>query len=249
MTPEARWQAELLELIARQEQLADAALGLNPAGLAVYRNNYRVGLIETLNMIYPVTRQIVGEEFMTGLAREYSKQYASYSGNLHRYGGSFGDFLRDFPPVQTLPYLADVAQLEWAVHRSYYAIDQTPLAAATLSSIDPEQFGQLRFSLTDSSRALSSSWPVVSIWQGHQPGQTLNVDLEAGGEQALVSRHAGKVSVQAQAAGMAALLLALQDGLPLGEAAGQALSAQDDFDLQAGLAQLFADGLLSHYQL
>ncbi|WP_158613627.1 DUF2063 domain-containing protein [Aquitalea sp. FJL05] len=249
MTPEARWQAELLELIADTEQQPHAALGLSPAGLAVYRNNYRVGLIETLNLIYPVTRQIVGEEFMTGLAREYSKRYASHSGNLHRYGGSFGDFLQDFPPAQALPYLADVARLEWAVHRSYYAIDQTPLVASALSGINPEQFGQLRFGVSDSSRALSSPWPVVSIWQGHQTGQQLNVDMASGGEQALVSRHAGKVSVQAQTAGMAALLLALQDGQSLGEAAGQALSAQDDFDLQAGLAQLFADGLLSHYQL
>ncbi|RMD01137.1 DUF2063 domain-containing protein [Aquitalea palustris] len=249
MTPEARWQAELLELIAHTGQQPDAALGLTPAGLAVYRNNYRVGLIETLKMIYPVTGQIVGEEFMTGLAREYSKQHASYSGNLHRYGGSFGDFLQDFPPAKTLPYLADVARLEWAVHRSYYAIDQAPLAASALTEIQPEQFGQLRFAFCDSSRALSSPWPVVSIWQGHQPGQTLNVKLEAGGEQALVSRHAGKVRVQAETAGMAALLLALQDGQPLGEAAEQALSAQDDFDLQAGLARLFADGLLSHYQL
>ncbi|WP_168190796.1 DNA-binding domain-containing protein [Aquitalea aquatilis] len=249
MTPEARWQAELLELIADTEQQPHAALGLSPAGLAVYRNNYRVGLIETLNLIYPVTRQIVGEEFMTGLAREYSKRYASHSGNLHRYGGSFGDFLQDFPPAQALPYLADVARLEWAVHRSYYAIDQTPLVASALSGINPEQFGQLRFGVSDSSRALSSPWPVVSIWQGHQTGQQLNVDMASGGEQALVSRHAGKVSVQAQTAGMAALLLTLQDGQSLGEAAGQALSAQDDFDLQAGLAQLFADGLLSHYQL
>jgi hypothetical protein len=66
MTPEARWQAQLLELIAQQEQLADASLGLNAAGLAVYRNNYRVGLIETLKMIYPVCGQIVGEEFSPG---------------------------------------------------------------------------------------------------------------------------------------------------------------------------------------
>jgi hypothetical protein len=249
MTPEARWQAELLELIAHPDQAAYTTLGLHPAGLAVYRNNYRVGLIETLNMIYPVCGQIVGTEFMTGLAREYSKRHASHSGNLHRYGGSFGDFLQDFPPAQALPYLPDVARLEWAVHRSYYAIDQTPLAATALSGIHPDQFGQLRLRLSDSSLALSSPWPVVSIWQGHQPGQTLNVDLEAGGEQALVSRHAGKVRVQAQTAGMAALLQALQEGLLLEEAAGRALSAEAGFDLQAGLARLFADGLLSHYQL
>jgi hypothetical protein len=249
MTPEARWQAELLELIARQDQQADASLGLNATGLAVYRNNYRLGLIDTLKMIYPVCGQIVGEEFMTGLAREYSKQQASHSGNLHNYGAAFGDFLQEFPPAQDLPYLPDVARLEWAVHRSYYAIDQPALAATALVDVLPDQFGQLRFSLSDSSRALSSPWPVVSIWQGHQPGQTLNVNLEAGGEQALVSRHAGKVRVQAQTAGMAALLLALQEGLLLEEAAGRALSAEADFDLQAGLAQLFADGLLSHFHL
>lgn len=249
MTPEARWQAELLELIARQEQQPEDTLGLNAAGLAVYRNNYRLGLMDTLKMIYPVCGQIVGEEFFTGLAREYSKRHASHSGNLHSYGAAFGDFLQGFPPAQTLPYLADVARLEWAVHRSYYAIDQQPLAATALADVHPDQFGQLRFILSESSRVLSSPWPVVAIWQGHQPGQRLNVDLESGGEQALVSRHAGKVRVQAQTAGMAALLLALQQGLLLEEAAGQALSAEAGFDLQAGLARLFADGLLSHYQL
>lgn len=249
MTPEARWQAELLELIAQPEQLPDETQGLNPAGLAVYRNNYRVGLIETLQMIYPVCGQIVGEDFITGLAREYSKQHASHSGNLHRYGGGFGDFLQHFPPAQALPYLADVARLEWAVHRSYYAIDQLALRADALAGIAPEQFGLLRFSLCDSCRVLASPWPVVAIWQGHQPGQQLQVDLHGGGQTALVSRHGGKVNVQAQTAGMAALLQALQDGQPLGEAAGLALSAQSDFDLQAGLARLFADGLLSHYQL
>ncbi|XLM23139.1 DNA-binding domain-containing protein, partial [Chromobacterium piscinae] len=43
----------------------------NPAGLAVYRNNYRVGLIDTLAHSHPVCRELVGEEFFTALAREY----------------------------------------------------------------------------------------------------------------------------------------------------------------------------------
>lgn len=249
MLPEARWQAELLELIAQPEQMPDTAQGLNLAGLAVYRNNYRVGLIETLNMIYPVCGQIVGEAFMTGLAREYSKLHASHSGNLHLYGGSFGDFLQDFPPARELPYLADVARLEWAVHRSYYAIDQPALPASALAGVAPEQVGALQFRLAAACQLLVSPWPIVAIWQGHQPGHQLQVDLQAGGESALVSRHGGRVMVSAQGAGMAAMLQAIQQQQTLAIAADQALQAEPGFDLQAGLAQLFADGLLSHYQL
>lgn len=249
MTAEARWQAALLELIAQQEQMPDIALGLNPAGLAVYRNNYRVGLIETLNMIYPVCGQIVGAEFMTGLAREYSKRYASHSGNLHRYGDSFGTFLQDFPPAQALPYLADVARLEWAVHRSYYAIDQSPLPATALIGVAAEQYGQLHFTLCTASALLVSPWPVVTIWQGHQPGHALQVNLYSGGEAALVHRRAGLVSVTPLSPGMAALLQALQQKQALADAAEQALHAETGFDLQAALAQLFADGLLSHFHL
>lgn len=249
MTPEARWQAQLLELIAQQEQLADASLGLNAAGLAVYRNNYRVGLIETLSMIYPVCGQIVGEEFFTGLAREYSKRHASLSGNLHRYGSSFAAFLQDFPPAQQLPYLADVARLEWAVHRSYYAIDQPPLPATALADVAAEQYGQLHFTLCTACALLVSAWPVVTIWQGHQPGHTLQVNLDSGGEAALVQRRAGQVSVTPVSPGMAALLQSLQQEQALAEAAEQALHAEIGFDLQAALAQLFADGLLSHFHL
>lgn len=249
MTAEARWQAALLELIARQEQQPDDTLGLNAAGLAVYRNNYRVGLIETLRMIYPVCGQIVGTEFMTGLAREYSKQHASHSGNLHEYGGLFGDFLQAFPPAQTLPYLADVARLEWAVHRSYYAIDQQALTAVALVDVAAEQYGDLHFSLCRSCHVLDSPWPVASIWQGHQPGHTLQVNLYSGGEAALVQRRAGQVSVTPVSPGMAALLQSLQQKQALAEAAEQALHAETGFDLQAALAQLFADGLLSHFHL
>ena len=249
MTPEARWQAELLELIARQEQQPDDTLGLNVAGLAVYRNNYRLGLMDTLKMIYPVCGQIVGEEFFTGLAREYSKRHASHSGNLHSYGAAFGDFLQGFPPAQTLPYLADVARLEWAVHRSYYAIDQQALTAVALAGVAAEHYGDLRFRLLDSCAVLTSPWPIAAIWQGHQPGHALEVNLDAGGEAALVQRNAGRVGVTLLSPGMAALLHTLQQGETLGLAAEQGLQAEADFDLQAALLRLFGDGLIADFHL
>jgi len=38
---------------------------------AVYRNNVAVGLIGSLEMRYPVTRRLVGDEFFRGLARAF----------------------------------------------------------------------------------------------------------------------------------------------------------------------------------
>ncbi|UGA36773.1 DNA-binding domain-containing protein [Chromobacterium haemolyticum] len=104
------WQAELLERIADPSLSAETAPALNPAGLAVYRNNYRVGLIDTLAFIYPVCRQLVGGDFFTGLARVFIGGHPSLSGNLHLYGAAFGDFVAGFEHARELPYLADVAR-------------------------------------------------------------------------------------------------------------------------------------------
>ncbi len=246
MREELDWQARLLELIARQEQPADLP-ALNPAGLAVYRNNYRVGLMESLALFYPVLGQIVGEDFFKGLAREYSKQVPSLSGNLHVYGGQFGDFIDAFPPAAELPYLGDVARVEWAVHRSYYAADAQPLPAVALAGVAPEDYDDLRFGFAPSCAVIASRWPVVAIWQGHQPGAALRVDLAAGGECALVHRQQGVVKVDVCSPGFAALLAALLAGQPLGEAAAAAMLAEEHLDLQSALLTLFQLGLpVSH---
>jgi len=40
---------------------------------------------------------------------------------LAEYGDGFADFLAGFAPAQSLPYLADVARLEWAINAAYHA--------------------------------------------------------------------------------------------------------------------------------
>ena len=47
----------------------------------------------------------------------------SASGGLNELGGHLADFLPAFAPARELPYLADVARLEWLVHKAHYAAD------------------------------------------------------------------------------------------------------------------------------
>ena len=172
------WQAELLEQIADPARAVEAAPALNPAGLAVYRNNYRVGLIDTLAFIYPVCRQLVGEDFFSGLARAFIGGHPSHSGNLHLYGAGFGDFIAGFEHARELPYLADVARLEWRVHRAYYAADAAPVDSAALAAFPQQRWGELRLRPLPDVAALLSRWPAASIWLAHQRQPVeLDVDL------------------------------------------------------------------------
>ncbi|MBK0413525.1 putative DNA-binding domain-containing protein [Chromobacterium haemolyticum] len=244
------WQAELLERIADPSLSAETAPALNPAGLAVYRNNYRVGLIDTLAFIYPVCRQLVGGDFFTGLARVFIGGHPSLSGNLHLYGAAFGDFVAGFEHARELPYLADVARLEWRVHRAYYAADAAPADSAALAAFPQQRWGELKLRPLPDVAALLSPWPAASIWLAHQRQPVeLNVDLHSQPEAMLIYRLQGRVQVEIVGAGLAALLQAFRDGATLEAAVEQALAAEAGFDLQAGLLRLFQQRLIQDVTL
>ncbi|AUH50034.1 DUF2063 domain-containing protein [Chromobacterium sp. ATCC 53434] len=240
------WQHALLEAIADPAQApAAAALGLAPAGLAVYRNNYRIGLIDTLAHSHPVCRELVGGDFFTALAREYAKRHRSDSGNLHRYGAGFADFVAGFEPCRELPYLADVARLEWAIHRSYYAADAEALDTSALAAFAPGQWEALRFwPLPDVALCRAGS-PALSIWRAHREHAPLDGLLALPAENALVYRERGEVKTLALDDARHAFYAALFGGATLAEAAPRAQAIDAGFDLQAALLGLFQPPLLA----
>ena len=99
-------------------QIANALHYPPPRGVEVYRNNFRGNLHDTLETAYPVIVQLVGSDFFKWLARKFIEQYPSRSGNLHCYGSEMADFLVHLAAVRHLPYLPDMARLEWACHRA-----------------------------------------------------------------------------------------------------------------------------------
>ncbi len=205
--------------------------------LQVYRNNVIESLAGALAAVYPVIQRLVGEEFFRLLADAYTRQSPPRSGNLHDFGDDFDAFLAGFDPARELPYLPDVARLEWAWHRAFHAADSAPLPLDRLAAVPPERHGALRFRLHPSVRLLASDYPVLRIWQANQlDGDDVPpVNLADGGVRLLVWRHDLTVTVEDLGGGEYALLESFAAGRSLEAAADAALHAEPDLDLAAAL--------------
>lgn len=232
------WQQQLISLITHPASQPDASW--SEAGLAVYRNNYRVGLLDTLKTIYPVLEQWVGTAFFEGLGRKYIQQYPSESGNLHDYGAALGGFIDGFEHTQALPYLGDIARLEWHVHCSYYAADTTPFDSSILATLPPERVNQLSLPISPATFMLRSAGPVATIWQAHQPqsGTNLPDSLDNHAENVLISRVDGHVEVNRLPDEQALFIAQLLRGATLEQAVDAVLATHPGFDLQATLIML-----------
>jgi hypothetical protein len=154
----------------------------------IYRNNAYANLTEALAAVYPVVQRLVGADFFEQTARRYIAAHSPRSGNLHDFGAAFADFLRAFDAAQSLPYLPDVARLEWAWHEAFHAADAPPFDFARLATVPAAEYGALMFALHPSTRLLESRYPILRIWQVNQPDHVgePTVDLHEGGDYLVV---------------------------------------------------------------
>ncbi|MGH8281337.1 MAG: HvfC/BufC family peptide modification chaperone [Gammaproteobacteria bacterium] len=144
---------------------AVAGNGLTPEmRLQVYRNIVFNNLTAALRTAYPAVLKLVGEEFFEGAAARYIRDYPSASGNLQDFGAQFADCLTSMPEAAGLPWLADMARLEWARQLAYLAADGQALAPAALAAISDSKQGDLRLGLHPGVRLLESNHPLLDIW-------------------------------------------------------------------------------------
>jgi hypothetical protein len=238
---------------------ADAGIAglIVPAGvsaearLAVYRRNVLGNYAAALRDVYPVVLRLVGEPFFDHLARTYAMQVPSRSGDLHDFGGELGAHLEVLPAARDLPYLADVARLEWAVHRAFHARHAPPLDPAHLAAVPPERLADVRLELHPAARLVRSPYPVLTIWRVNQPASDGDhaVDLALGAERVLVIRRALEVTLEPLSAPEYAMLDALDAGRSLADALAAAQNVSADFDLEAFLAAHVLGGTLSRLRL
>jgi len=250
MTPDGlQREREFARALLDADATVPAALahrnGAVPARrFAVYRNNVYAGLINTLEGRFSATAKLVGEAFFRAMSREYVENAPPASAVLFSYGADFADFVSDFPPASAVPYLADVARLEWAWHAAYHAADAEPLSQEALTALGARAEAAA-FKLHPSASVVRSDYPVITIWElAMRDGEDEPVRLPAGGEDALVLRPALQVAVRRLPPGGAAFVDALMAGETLQDAAVAATGQEPAFDLAANLAGLMRSGAL-----
>lgn len=224
---------------------------------AVYRNNVMVMLIDALIDSYPVVRALVGDEFFRFMARQFAQQHPPVSPVMAEYGSGFAEFIAAFPAAVTLPYLPDVARLEWQRVIAWHAADAPSLTAADVALLlnDPDVLMRTHWQFHPSLALVDSRFSIVSIWQAHQHASAIEVEaslervdvLEP--ESALVMRQDLTAVILNLSQAEAAFVASLQSGRPLAASVENAQKASPEFDLSLMFALLMQSGALQQYQI
>ena len=189
-------------------------------GVAVYRSSVAANFAAALAATYPVVARLVGESFFAEAARRYVASAPSVSGDLADLGADYAQFLASYPHAGSLPYLADVARLEWACHECERASEPAPFDFTTLAGVPPETRGEIRFVLHPAVRLLHSPFPIAAIHGANAPGRDGVPDRTEGADFVLVRRVESRAVVESLPEGEWRFLQGVARGETLQQAAG-----------------------------
>jgi len=233
------------------KELALSRSGATPVRrFTVYRNNVIMSLTEVLAAYFPVVQRLLGQAFFQATVREFIISHPPSSAILSRYGADLPGFLADFEPVADLPYLPDVARLEWLQQRAYHAADAVALDADRLSQVDAGAVANMRLAFHPAAFVLASCFPVFSIWRTNTfDDEVVAVTPDTGGQAVLIVRPSLDVQTLLLPRGADVFIAALILGATVAEAFERTHAAEPDFDLSATLSALIELGALVDFDL
>lgn len=206
-------------------------------GIAAYRSHAAAQAVRSLGAAYPVVEHLVGQENFEALSRLLWRERPPQGGDLAQWGAALAAQIEDLPElVADLPFLADVARVEWALH-SMATLGDAQAEPASFTLLAHEDPANLWLDLAPGTACFSSAWPVVTLIEAQRsassrPGRS--------GETARVWRCGWRPRLCKAQPGEPTFLRAVQEGKSLGAALGSA----PGFDFSAWLAPAVREGLL-----
>lgn len=133
--------------------------------LGVYREAYRLRLIEALSDDHPALLKLLGAEAFAALTRAYADAHPSRHPSIRWFGAALPDFLRTAAPWAERPWLAELAAFERALRDAFDAADAPPVGVEAVAAVPAEAWPRLRLAFLPSLRRLDLSWSVVRTWK------------------------------------------------------------------------------------
>lgn len=199
--------------------------------LAVHVRHFRRSLTRVVERTFPAVVSLVDPRFFGYCADAYIDARPPTRPCLFEYGSNFPDFLGSFEPCASLPYLPDVARLEWDMHAVFHYLTADPTAPARW--------------LARSVRLLSSPYPIERIWQVAHGGDSI-VDLSAGGSRLVIYTDGDQVSFETLSPGACVFLSELRVSRRRERALMAARAIEPAFNVRHAIPAAVAD--LLHIQ-
>ena len=213
--------------------------------LQLHRHHVASSIGAALAATFPTVAALVGQEFFGLLARDFAAGTALEVPVLSRYGEHFSQFVAAKQDMHGLPYLADIARLDWALNVAFHAPFEARLSAADLAGWPQDSLPSLSVRLPTGSSLIESAYPLDLIWQASQPSSSVDkVDLAAGPACLMVFRRSEDAAFAVLSPDEAAFIERLRRGDRLAIAAQHALRMEEHFDVTATFGRMLALRLL-----
>jgi hypothetical protein len=213
--------------------------------LQLHRHHVTRSVGAALAATFPTVAAVVGQEYFGLLARDFMVGMALEDPVLSRYGEHFPQLVAAKQDMHGLPYLADVARLDWALNVAFHAGLEPRLSATDLAAWPQDALLGLSVRLPTGSSLIESAYPLDLIWQASQPSSSVDkVDLAAGPAYLMVFRRSEDAAFAVLSPGEAAFIKHLRRGYRLAIAAQHASRVEEDFDVAATFGRMLGLRLL-----
>jgi hypothetical protein len=140
--------------------------------LAIYKNAYRIRLIDALHETYPVLHSLLGDEMWVALGESFVAAYPSPYRSIRWYGRELAAFMSHTEPFDDSPILSEVATLEWTLSEVFDAEDAVPIQRQALGAVPPQAWGSLGFIFHPSLRRREFQWNTAAVWKAMSADET-----------------------------------------------------------------------------
>ncbi len=147
--------------------------------MALYRNNFYISITEYLQGCFLSVAALVGEDFFAQLAKAFIIAQPLRCASIEVYGSDFANFISCCEQAKSVPYLADIARLDWAVDRAKSELLHAEFPFARLAALSSEAQLEIYFELPPNTVLLASNHPVLSIWLGVKQGGLESIDMHS----------------------------------------------------------------------
>jgi hypothetical protein len=155
--------SELERIITR------SPFGSELEGLHIYHYAYRARLIECLRDDFPSLVYALGEKKFVQLAQRVINNHPSHSPDLNNFGHHLVQYVaKRNAQCAHRAFIAELAQLEWAMVEVLHAQAAPVLSADALQKIPPQQWENLVFTPSATAVLLTTEYPVNIFLQHYR---------------------------------------------------------------------------------
>jgi hypothetical protein len=132
--------------------------------LAIYRDAYKLRLIESLTTTFPAVHAYLGTEAFQEVCTNYIAAHPSSYRSIRWFGDVLAEFLRNYYEKK-YSFLAELADFEWKMTLAFDAKDTQVLHIADMANVSPESWVGMQFILHPSIQRVNYFWNAIPLWQ------------------------------------------------------------------------------------